>query len=164
MKTYDVQVERGDKYWLVYVPAVDRTTQSRTLREVEAMARDLIAIMLDVAPNSFSLKTDIELPAHASEYIEASTQARIVEAQARVTAASQIRLAAKALKNEGVSLRDIGEVLGVSFQRASQLVKGSSQKTGRSAIVSREFSRRNRVISMRSSVVKPALSPRSTRA
>lgn len=46
---------RDGQFWLIRVPEVDRATQARHLREVEAMARDLIAIMEDVAPDSFAL-------------------------------------------------------------------------------------------------------------
>ena len=47
MITYEVTVERAEKYWRVSVPKVDRVTQARSLREVEVMARDLIEAMTD---------------------------------------------------------------------------------------------------------------------
>src|SRR5437660_620617 len=45
MTTYHAQVERGDRFWLVYVPEIDRWTQARSLAEVETMARELVAVM-----------------------------------------------------------------------------------------------------------------------
>jgi hypothetical protein len=42
-------------------PEVQRTTQARTLREVEPMARDLIAIMEDVPADSFTLFMDVPI-------------------------------------------------------------------------------------------------------
>jgi len=56
--TYHVRVERGDRYWLVHMVELDRWTQARTLREADPMARDLVAMMADVAPGSFDLTTD----------------------------------------------------------------------------------------------------------
>lgn len=53
--TYHVRVERGDRYWLVHVVELDRWTQARTLREVEPMARDLVATMAGATPDSFAL-------------------------------------------------------------------------------------------------------------
>ena len=44
--TYRVEVEHGDRFWLVHVPEIERSTQARHLREVEAMARDLVAVVL----------------------------------------------------------------------------------------------------------------------
>jgi hypothetical protein len=45
VKTYRVDVERDGRFWLIHVPAVERWTQARNVREIEPMARDLIAIM-----------------------------------------------------------------------------------------------------------------------
>ena len=56
--TYDISVERGERHWLIYAPAVERSTQARHLREVDAIARDLIAVMLDIDPNSFTVRVN----------------------------------------------------------------------------------------------------------
>ena len=60
--TYTARVERGERLWLVTVPEIQRTTQARSLREVEPMARDLIAVMEQVLPDSFQLVTDVVFP------------------------------------------------------------------------------------------------------
>jgi 5'-3' exonuclease len=44
--------------------------------------------------------------------------------EARKEAATESRRAAKALRASGLTIRDIGAALGISFQRAHQLVKG----------------------------------------
>ncbi|GEM_PF-6641586 len=43
LRTYHAEVDWDGKAWRIRVPEVARTTQARTLREVEPMARDLIA-------------------------------------------------------------------------------------------------------------------------
>ena len=55
MKIYHAEVGRDGNVWRVRVPEVARTTQARTLSEVEPMARDLIALMLNIPPDSFGL-------------------------------------------------------------------------------------------------------------
>ena len=45
MTTYDVTAQPSGKYWHVEVPAINRVTQAKTARDVEAMAKDLIEIM-----------------------------------------------------------------------------------------------------------------------
>ena len=55
MKTYHAEVDRDGELWRIRVPEVARTTQARTLDEVEPMARDLIAIMDGIPADSFSL-------------------------------------------------------------------------------------------------------------
>jgi hypothetical protein len=62
MASYTARVERGERFWLVTVPEIQRTTQARTLREVEPMARDLIAVMEQIDPKSFELKREIVFP------------------------------------------------------------------------------------------------------
>jgi hypothetical protein len=47
------------------VPEVARTTQARTLREVEPMARDLIAIMDGIPAGSFGLDVTMSPPTAA---------------------------------------------------------------------------------------------------
>jgi len=42
---YEVEAELDGRFWLVRVPAIDRSTQARTIREVPEMAKDLITIM-----------------------------------------------------------------------------------------------------------------------
>ncbi len=63
VKQYTARVTRDDRFWLIHVPEIDRFTQARHLREVESMARDLIAVMEEVEPNSFGLDVTIEAPA-----------------------------------------------------------------------------------------------------
>lgn len=59
---YTAHAERDGRFWLVHVPEIDQWTQARNLREVEPMARDLIATLLEVEPTSFAVDVEIELP------------------------------------------------------------------------------------------------------
>ena len=120
--SYHVHVERGDRCWLVHVVELDRWTQARTLREVEPMARDLIATMAGAAPDSFDLATDIALPDEVATHLKQAEQLRAQSRQAQASAAAEVRQAARLLAEQGMSLRDVGAALGVSYQRAHQLV------------------------------------------
>lgn len=127
MTTDHVRVERGGRYWLVHVVELDRWTQARTLRDIEPMARDLVATMAGVAPDSaapdsFGLTTDIALPDEVTTHLKLAAQLREQSRQAQASAAAEIRQAARLLAEQGMSLRDVGAALGVSYQRAHQLV------------------------------------------
>lgn len=122
MKRYRVDVDLGDRFWLVHVPDLDRSTQARHLREVEGMARDLVAVMLDVAPDSFDLDIQVATPPAAADHLHRAETLRDSARQAQAAAAAELRKAARALRQEGLPLRDVGQVLGVSYQRAHQLV------------------------------------------
>lgn len=123
MKHYTARVTLDGRFWLIHVPALDRATQARHLREVELMTRDLIAVMLEVEPDSFSVDIDIAVPESTAMHLRRAEELRAVEAEARAGAAAEVRAAALELKQSGVPLRDIGKLLGVSFQRAGQLTK-----------------------------------------
>jgi predicted RNase H-like HicB family nuclease len=127
MSKYDAVVTRDGDYWLIRVPAVDRSTQARTLAEIEPMARDLVAVMLDVDPSTVEIEVDLHLPTHVQAHLARAGQLRADEARARAEAAAEIRAAATELHDRcGIPLRDLGKILGVSYQRAGQLTKKSA--------------------------------------
>ncbi|MBN9099292.1 MAG: hypothetical protein J0I49_14415 [Pseudonocardia sp.] len=90
------------------------------------MARDLIAIMTGLEPGSVDLDVRIQLPDSVRAHLSEVERARDAEAQARSHAATELRAAATELKNAGLSVRELGAVLGISYQRASQLTCGNS--------------------------------------
>jgi hypothetical protein len=122
LRTYHAEVDRDGSFWRVRVPEVERTTQARTLREVEPMARDLIVIMDDVPAESFDLEVTITLPAEIRAELDRSAELREQAARSQAQAAQLARRAAKRLREQGLPLQDVGQVLGVSFQRAKQLI------------------------------------------
>lgn len=123
VKTYRVDVERDGRFWYIRVPDVERSTQARTLREVEPMARDLIAIMDEVPADSFGLDVHIKLPRDVARELEESAALREQAARDQSEAARLLRNAACHLHSQGLPLRDVGIALGVSYQRAHQLVE-----------------------------------------
>jgi hypothetical protein len=127
LKTYRAEVDRDGKVWRVRVPEVQRTTQARTLREVEPMARDLIAIMDDIPADSFGLDVTIVLPADVQAELERSAALRADAARSQAQAAAASRRAARRLREQGMPLQDVGQALGVSFQRAKQLIDEAGQ-------------------------------------
>ena len=89
LKTYRAEVDRDGRVWRVRVPEVQRTTQARTLSEVEPMARDLIAIMDDIPADSFSLDVTVTLPADVQEELERSAELRQDAARSQAAAAAR---------------------------------------------------------------------------
>lgn len=126
MTTFTARATRdNDRYWLVHIPELGHYTQARNVSEIETMARDLVATLRGVDPGSIQLEVDIQLPGNAQEHLARVETLRAEEAEARRAAAVEARAAAAELKQAGLSLRDIGKLLGVSFQRASQLTADS---------------------------------------
>lgn len=120
--SYMVTAEPDGRFWLLTVPAIDRVTQARNAKEIPAMAKDLIEIMTGEA----DAKIDVQfaLPKSVRAHLANVERARALEGQSRRTAAAELRAAAQALRAQRLSYQDVGLVLGVSHQRAHQLVNG----------------------------------------
>lgn len=125
-KTYTVRAQRSGKYWALHIPEIDRHTQARNLAEIEPMARELISIIAGVTADQIELNVVTELPAEVSQHLRRAEELRAAAARAQSDAATEVRAAAVELKESGISLRDLGKLLGVSFQRAGQLTKRRS--------------------------------------
>jgi len=124
MTTYHARVVRGDVFWLVHVPEIDHYTQARNLGEVESMARDLIAVIKEIDPQSFTLEVSVELPDEVTVHLKRSQALRQESDRTKHLAAQEVRVAAKELRERGLTVRDIGAALAVSYQRAHQLISG----------------------------------------
>ena len=115
MSNYDVLVQPDDRYWYVQVPAIERSTQAKGLDDIEPMAKDLITVMND--DDNPELKVTFVLPKQAKQHVTEMFRQREIAKKANAQAAAESRLAAQALRNEGLTYRQIGALLGVSYQR-----------------------------------------------
>ncbi|MGH3973534.1 MAG: hypothetical protein ACRDS9_09430, partial [Pseudonocardiaceae bacterium] len=62
------------------------------------------------------------LPDEVTMHLKQAEQLREQSRQAQACAAAEVRQAARLLAEQGMSLRDVGTALGVSYQRAHQLI------------------------------------------
>ncbi|MGV9745461.1 HicB family toxin-antitoxin system [Rhodococcus zopfii] len=124
MSTYRVDVTREGKWWMVAIPELDDLTQARRLGEAELMAREVIALRTGAALD------DIEVDMHidVDDISDAGARAEKIRAERREAerleqqALAESKALARELADQNIPVRDIGELLGVTFQRASQLV------------------------------------------
>ena len=119
---YDVTVRRDGRFWYIEIPALDGATQVRNLSEVDEMAKDYIAEVTGTPASRIELGVTIELSAEVQAHLAAASALRDEEAHARTRAAEESRAAARALKSQGLTVREVGAALGVSHQRAQQLI------------------------------------------
>lgn len=128
VNTYTAVASPDGKYWHVLLPGLGNhperglPTQARNLDEVEPTARDLIALWLDVPADSFAVDVQVELPGSVRHHLELAAKLRREAADAQAGAAEEYRRAATELKSGGLTMRDIGKALGISYQRVHQLV------------------------------------------
>jgi hypothetical protein len=122
MTTYTVRADRGDGRWIVTVAELHGlTTSTKRLDRVEDLARATIARLLDVDPDSFGVTVSSHIGSLDAEIARAiELRARTAEARRQATIA--YLSVARALADEGLTVRDIGQILGLSYQRAHQLL------------------------------------------
>lgn len=87
-----------------------------SVREIETMAKDLIEIMTGEQNPAIAVEY-INLPDEVGESIKLKAEAERVEAEAR----DKQRQAVVSLHDMGMPFREIGAILGISYQRAHQL-------------------------------------------
>ena len=119
---YHAHAVRHGGWWAIDVPEVPGAfTQVRRLDQAEAMTREMLSLLLRASPDSFDISAQIEIPSEASaqvaEWHALREAAETAEAQAGLVASEL----AATLRAEGLTVRDVGRMLGVSYQRASQL-------------------------------------------
>jgi CRP-like cAMP-binding protein len=127
---YQVTATRDGRWWMIAVDELNELTQARNLAEADEMARELISVVLDKPIESIEVELTVD---HVGPVLVASRLADLRGRRARAAelereASIEASELARALANEGLSIRDIGAVLGVSFQRAHQLVSPSGSR------------------------------------
>jgi hypothetical protein len=126
MKRYTIRARRSGRWWALDAESLRGVhTQVRRIDQAEDMARDAIAGVLDVAPDSFEVTVVPEVPDAVRAIVDQATTARSQAAQAQDAAAQLTREAARRLVGEGLTVRDAGVLLGVSHQRIAQLLQPS---------------------------------------
>jgi predicted RNase H-like HicB family nuclease len=124
MTTYTARAIRSGDWWAIEIEELDGVySQARRLDRVERMARDAIALTLDVAPDRFDVAVLPELSDEAQGHVDGMRQAKaaadVIASLAAVRTHSTI---VYLHEDQGMPLRDIGRVLGISYQRVHQLL------------------------------------------
>lgn len=124
MIEYRVDVSREGKWWMVAIPELDGLTQARRLEEAPLMAREYIAATLDLEVSEVRVQVaSVDVDGVDVTQAIAQLESEKVEADAaRDRVAEDTRRLAQTLAAKKVPVRDIGAILGVSHQRAHQLV------------------------------------------
>jgi transcriptional regulator with XRE-family HTH domain len=139
--TYEVRAWQEGDWWLVRVvrasngadaAPVNGLTQARTLAQVEPMARDLVATILDGEEDAFGITVDYVLSDDASDLVRQATTARAWVEAAKDLWQDRSAAAARTLTEKGYSLRETAALLGISHQRVDQIL-------GRASVMERAF-------------------------
>lgn len=124
MRRFKVTLRRDpadSRYWLANVVGEPGAhTFGRSLAEAKRHAIEVVALWYELEPHQFDIDWDVRLGDLAAPVKQARTAIAHAEAdRARRDAA------VRALKDAGVSYRDIAELLGLSHQRVAQISRAS---------------------------------------
>ena len=132
-RTYRVSAQRNERgWWIVRVLDMRHVvTQARRASDVEEAARDVIALLEEVPPDAF----DVEVTHHVADELDAEiAEARRLreEADGLVRRSREATAdTARKMRDAGLSVREIGALLGIAHQRAQQILAGQPRGTGR---------------------------------
>jgi predicted RNase H-like HicB family nuclease len=121
---YRVLAVRSGRWWAIEVPELPGVhSQARRLDQVDSMAREAIALILDVSEDSFDLvvEPDMESLGGVRQAVETALRERERASAAQEAASSAMRNAVSEIRASGYTARDAGILLGVSNQRISQI-------------------------------------------
>jgi predicted RNase H-like HicB family nuclease len=127
-KSYTVDYKRGtDGLWVAAVRGLSGChTQGRTIEEARRRIREALSLYIpDDAAREAELLDKVELPTELQEKIAAARRA----AEQATRLAADARLLAKAViddvtQKRHMSLRDAGELLGMTRQWAHEIARG----------------------------------------
>ena len=126
-RIFTVTVERGrGDWWVLEAPDVGAVSQVRRLDQVEDEMREAIAHLAGLPESESEVEVDVRatLPEDCVEHVGQARRLRAEAEAASRRAAEESRLAARSLRNRGLTFRDVGSIMGVSQRRAAQLLRG----------------------------------------
>ena len=124
MKVTAHAVRSGD-WWSVDVPEVDGLfTQAKRLDQIPAMVADAGELLTDIPADQFEVTLDYDFgdPAALREIADAN-QLNAAAQRAVDEASRRSRAIVHKLRDRGLSVREVGVMLGITPSRVSQLSK-----------------------------------------
>ncbi len=125
MKQYTATARRVDGWWIVQCDQwPGALSQVKRLDRAAEEHREAIAFVADVPVEQIDVDIRATLPPELAAELEEAT-GLIQSAHHDIEVAGQKRReVARRLARDGLTVRDIGAVFGISYQRAHQLING----------------------------------------
>jgi DNA-directed RNA polymerase specialized sigma24 family protein len=120
-KQYQARARKDGRFWLVEIPALDITGQARSLGEVDEVAREVAALVLDVDPDGIGVDVEVELPENLKAAWAQARRDLGAARQAQADAARESREVVAALRSAGYTYAEAAQALGLSPQRVQKI-------------------------------------------
>lgn len=118
--TIIARATREGGWWAVSFDSPTGTfhTQARRLDQVEGMVRDILD---SEGVGAATIEVEPQIPTRDRQAVDQARGSATAAAEAVELAATRSREAVALLKADGLTVRDIGTLMGISPQRVSQL-------------------------------------------
>ncbi len=131
-KTYKIEIERDEAgYWIATAPDVrGMVTQAKRLEKIVDRAREAIAALLDKSATSFDVEPHVHFldDVPIDEAREAREKAEAAQAEATAKVSNVVK---RLVTEKALTMRDTGQLLGISHQRVEQIVQREAQRQPR---------------------------------
>lgn len=123
MKTYKAMFRPDDNgWWFIDVPDLPGChSQARTIASGRNHICEAISLVANVDLDTFDVEVDYELPKAQQALIANARRAR--ERAAEATQATEAAVRALRQGTVKLGIRDVAELVGVSYQRVAQIMK-----------------------------------------
>lgn len=131
MSSYTATARREGRWWIVQCDQhPGALSQVQRLSQAAEVHREAISFVTELPQDEIDVVVTPVLDTEISTVLQESEHLRrqAVETEQRATALRQD--AARMLADEGLTVRDIGAILGVSYQRAHQLLARTNSGAG----------------------------------
>lgn len=135
MSDYTATAQRvDDGWWMIQCDQYPGAlSQVRRLDQAPGVHREAIAFLTGEPPEQVSVTVTPQLSSDVEEGLANVRRLADTAARAADQAADQRIALAQRLREDGLTVRDIGQIMGVSYQRAGQLITDSKQPTERAS-------------------------------
>lgn len=110
------------KWWTITIPELNQVTATKKASEVQEYAESLAAAVLDVPEDQVTVTVKFDLPPAAAEAWSVARLDTLKAKEETMSAAAKTKAVIEDLRGNGYTTRDIEKVLGISFQRVSQII------------------------------------------
>ena len=121
--SFNCRATRVDGWWAISVDGLPGAhTQARRLDKAEAAARHILSLLFDRTPDCFDVTVSAELSREERDALDQIAEAReryeVAKSEMAIAQRSAVSLL---VDQEGLTIRDAGVIMGVSYQRIAQL-------------------------------------------
>lgn len=122
--TFTVKATRSGRWWVLEEPTLGAVSQVRRLSEVSKEMLEPIAYLAGVPESSIVVETQVVLPDDVAARMGKAAALREESRRANSEAARVTRELVMQMREDDLTLEDIGLMLGVSKSRVAQLAAG----------------------------------------